>query len=515
MMHLLAGLPGILEEALNSLTAFDALLYYLPLGLLGLFRWSVWFVKKGAGAAYVPMLPNRHPATVSVITPVYREDPFHFRLAVRSWASERPLEIIAVIDSRDTDCIRQFEELQKMITETNLVLIVTDEPGKRPALVKGIQLASGEVCALADSDTLWEYGMLDVIRAPFIDPKVGGVATRQNVFNPTNVWQKVADIYLDIRFTEEMPFLAATGDRLTCLSGRTAVYRRSVLLPILDDFLNETFLGQKCISGEDKRFTYLVQGAGYSTRYQMNARVYTVAPRDFSTFIKQRIRWSRNSWRADLRALGEGWVWRRPVFALFLIDRMLAPFVGLFAPIFLTLTIVAGHWLLAGLIIAWWLASRTLKISAHLVERPTDIAIVPAYIAVNYLLLTLRVFALVTIRQQGWITRGAGRAGMNVLSLGATAGIFLLLVAAAVGYQRGANALHNEPRVIEAAAPSESLPSSADIAPGQRRGGDGAFSAVELRALGQAYLASGLTIEEFTNRLLNTAAEVNDEDDDR
>ena len=35
---------------------------------------------------------------------------------------------------------------------------------------------------LADSDTRWEPGLLAAVLAPFADPAVGGVGTRQNAY---------------------------------------------------------------------------------------------------------------------------------------------------------------------------------------------------------------------------------------------------------------------------------------------------------------------------------------------
>ncbi len=49
---------------------------------------------------------------------------------------------------------------------------------------------------------------------------------------------------------------------MSCLSGRTAAYRRDILVPALGEFLDQRFIGQLCMSGEDKRLTSLVLKAG-------------------------------------------------------------------------------------------------------------------------------------------------------------------------------------------------------------------------------------------------------------
>jgi cellulose synthase/poly-beta-1,6-N-acetylglucosamine synthase-like glycosyltransferase len=62
------------------------------------------------------------------------------------------------------------------------------------------------------------------------------------------------------------------------------------------------------MSGDDKRYTCLVVQSGYRTCVQLNAHIHSTFKPDFSGFIKQHVRWSRNSLRSDLRALYEGWV---------------------------------------------------------------------------------------------------------------------------------------------------------------------------------------------------------------
>ena len=63
------------------------------------------------------------------------------------------------------------------------------------------------------------------------------------------------------------------------LSGRTAVYRRSVLMEIQEEFMNETFWGVPCLSGDDKRLTTLTLERGYLTYMQRTAQVWSTCER--------------------------------------------------------------------------------------------------------------------------------------------------------------------------------------------------------------------------------------------
>src|SRR5690606_20809696 len=135
-------------------------------------------------------------------------------------------------------------------------------PGKRAALAAGVDAATTEIVVLVDSDVIWEADVLQKLKMPFIDPKIGGVGTRQNMYpsdgrKPT-IWERLADIYLDIRYADEVPATTRWGRAVSCLSGRTAAYRTALLQSLREPFLNETFMGTHCMSGDDKRYTSLV-----------------------------------------------------------------------------------------------------------------------------------------------------------------------------------------------------------------------------------------------------------------
>uniref|UniRef100_A0A831X7I5 Glycosyltransferase n=2 Tax=Thermorudis TaxID=1649508 RepID=A0A831X7I5_9BACT len=398
-------LPAAIQapEQVGALAAWASdrypyLLLYIPLGLFGALRWFTWLMRKIPAMLYRPAI-TPYRATTAIVTPVYREDPEIFRRAIESWIANRPNEIIAVIDVTDTTCLRIAQEYPEVR------VIVTDVPGKRPALVEGILAARSEIVVLVDSDTIFASQVIDQVLRPFADPRVGGVGTRQKVYQPRTIWQRIADIYLDMRYADEAPALTQMGQAVSCLSGRTAAYRRAILLPLLDDFLHETFLGKACMSGEDKRLTTLVLRAGYRTYHQGSALVWSTFPPDFRTFVKQRIRWTRNSYRSDLRAMWEGWVWRHPYLAFVLLDKAISPYtllVGLTAFLF---ALGRGHWAVALLIAIWWLLSRAIKIWPHLRRHPRDIAILPVFILVTFLMSFVKAYALATVHHHKWLTR--------------------------------------------------------------------------------------------------------------
>jgi cellulose synthase/poly-beta-1,6-N-acetylglucosamine synthase-like glycosyltransferase len=277
------------------------ILALIPLGILGSIRWSSWAIRRFVAMFYRPILPG-YFEPLTVVVPVYQEDPQVFTTALESWLQNPIVEVICVVDVTDDACMaisRHHEELWGRVRT-----IVTDVPGKRDALVTGWRAATTPLVALVDSDTIWEKDVAIWATVPFKDPAVGGVGTRQNVYEPHGLWQNAADLYLDYRYYDEIAAQSTVGQAVSCLSGRTAIYRRELLLQFEDDFLNETFLGVRCMSGDDKRLTTLLLEHGHKTILQREARVWSTFPSEFHRFTQQRIRWARNTWRSDLRATG-------------------------------------------------------------------------------------------------------------------------------------------------------------------------------------------------------------------
>jgi len=62
-------------------------------------------------------------------------------------------------------------------------------------------------------------------------------------------------------------------------------------------------------------------------------------------------------------------------------------------------------WLPVAILLAWYVLSRGVKIIPHLLRRPADIALLPAYVVVNFATAIIRIYSLLTLNQQDWITR--------------------------------------------------------------------------------------------------------------
>lgn len=391
------------------------LVLYIPLSIIGLWRWTYWVVRRACAALYRPRIApwpkGIPPLRTSVVTPVYNEDPVVFRAALESWIKNGVDEIIAVIDSSNTHHIIDFERNYRNngLSKTKCRLVVTPKPGKRAALCDGIEHATGDIIALVDSDTIWDDDVLAKTRPYFSDGKIGGATVAQRIQNPDTTANVMFDILLWTRYTEEVPFLLGTGRAFNTLSGRTAFYRREAIFN--EDYDNihalrhEFFLGTRGISGDDKRLTHLIVSQGWHTAFVIGPTVYTPGLNSTKKFLKQRLRWIRNSWRADLRAVGRGWVWSHPALALFMIDRFFQPVFMLIGPVVMVIALAYQEWLFAGILLAWWIVSRFVRIFGYFRRYPKRIIYLPAYIIYGYINAVLKIYAFATLLEHSWATR--------------------------------------------------------------------------------------------------------------
>ena len=391
-----------------------SILPFIPLGVVGTITWSLWALRRLYGATYKPF-QGTFRSTTSVVVPVYMEEPDVLLRAIRSYLANNIGEVILVVDWKDS---LNIENIRKNFTPKdfpNVKLIVTEEPGKRPALARGIREATGEIVVLSDSDTSWAENLLEEILKPFSDPEVAGVSARQNVENAEKsvIW-RIENWLLDLRYKDFVPGMSVDGV-VNCLSGRTAAYRRSLLLPVLDELTGETFLGKTCVGGDDVRLTHLMLIRGYKTVYQSTARAQTVYSGGFRLFVRRKVRWSRNSYRANLRAFWDGWVWQKPwILPVSIFHATITPYtfaLGALATLYLALTHPGTVTTIFGVAFSFpllWLifsiSGRSFKGLSHLRQAPGDLslAIIITFLML-FVMIPVKLFSLVTMNSQGWV----------------------------------------------------------------------------------------------------------------
>jgi N-acetylglucosaminyltransferase len=397
---------------------------WLPLGIAGIIVWSLWLYRWLLSRRYRPLV-NGFQATTSVVVPSFREDPDILMQCLNTWMAQNPSELIIVPDLADREVIARLN--QAAARDPRIRVIPFQHSGKRSALGVGIKAARYEILVLTDSDTRWEPGLLEAVQMPFVDPKVGGVSTRQNVYKRwSSIWRVIADWIIDLRYYDYVPAMGRAG-AVVCISGRTAVYRRSAVLPVLEHLEHEFFFGKRCVAGDDGRLTWLVIASGYKTVYQSNAKALSMFPTGLRAFVKQRVRWSRNSYRTYLTALWNGWLWKVPFVSQVTVLQILLTPVTMGATLaYLFFSRMDYTWVGVGLAALWICAGRLIRSASHIVRKPADLLLLPVVaLVVIFISLPIKAYAFVTMNKQGWLTRHAdqiGGDGQSAASLKDTVG---------------------------------------------------------------------------------------------
>jgi hyaluronan synthase len=377
---------------------------WLPFGFLGFISLSVFVARRALTALYRPY-GGDFSAAATVVAPAFREDPDILERAVRSWLAAGANEVIVLIPIREEHNLERARTLAAQLRR--MCVLPMADSAKRVCLDAGIRAASNEYVVLSDSDTLWEPELLREVLKPFADATIAGVGTRQRVLDPySSVWRRAADWLLDSRYLCYVPAMSRRGG-VSCLSGRTAAYRRSVILPLLGELVDERFFGRKCVAGDDGRLTWLVLSAGHRTVHQATALAWTMMPDTARGFISQRIRWSRNSYRCYLRAIGRGWLLRQPLITrVSVLQGLLAPLALMVGYAFAATALVRGDGLAVATWAIWVMAGRGLRAFDHLRSNPRNIMLIPFMTVLILGVFTLlKFFTFVTMNRQAWITR--------------------------------------------------------------------------------------------------------------
>ena len=252
-----------------------------------------------------------------------------------------------------------------------MTVLVTAVPGKRHALRAGGRPRRTPLVALVDSDTSWAPDAARRLRMPFADPTVGGDRGAAERRRPQRAAAAGERHVPRLRYFDELAGQTVAGRSVSCLSGRTAVYRRSILERVADAFLAETFLGVPCMSGDDKRLTSLTATLGYATVLQRSARVWSTFPG-----TPAHLRPAAGAVGSQHLAVGPARAVPRPVGVAPAVPRVLhgrqgrrrlhaARRAGL--P---RVALVHGDLAFAAALLGWWWVSRAPQILPHLRRGP-------------------------------------------------------------------------------------------------------------------------------------------------
>lgn len=256
--------------------------------------------------------------SVTFVVPAKNEED-NIRETIRRFGNVHyPKEKIEVVVINDGSTDRTLEEMRKGIADIQdrvARTVVVDweiNQGKRHGMAEGVKQAQNDIIIFIDSDSFIEPDGVRHLVKYFKDPTIGAVSGHTDVHNSdTNILTQMQTIRYYIAFTVYKAAESAFGC-VTCCPGCCSAYRRAYITPVIDEWLNQKFLGSTCTFGDDRSLTNFVI-RDYRAVYSREARAYTVVPDTFSKYVKQQQRWKK-SWIRET-FIASTFMWKKNFFA--------------------------------------------------------------------------------------------------------------------------------------------------------------------------------------------------------
>ncbi len=260
----------------------------------------VLFLKyKPVKAVSDQMLP-----TLTVIVPAYNEGELVWKTLMSLSKSDYPQEKIQLLAIDDGSKDNTWAWMQKAKAELGDRVTILKQPknqGKRHALYRGFNLGTGEIFVTVDSDSLVKEDTLRQMVSPFVGNKeCGAVAGNVRVLNNQHAF---IPKMLNVSFTFSFEFIRSAQSTLgsvLCTPGALSAYRKDAVMACLNDWINQTFMGQASDIGEDRAMTNMILKQGYKVKFQRNAYVYTNTPEKYKNLYQMFIRWERSNVRENI-----------------------------------------------------------------------------------------------------------------------------------------------------------------------------------------------------------------------
>ncbi len=291
-----------------------------------------------------PTLSDDELPSCMVIVPAYNEGRNVLNALESVMASDYPagkLEILAVDDGSVDDTWDWISEVAARSDNRIIPIKLEKNGGKRNALYYGITNSKADVIVTVDSDSVVFPDTLRVLNSPFIDPKIGGVAGNIRVLNT-----KDGSIprMMDVNFVFNFEIIRSAQSAIRsvfCTPGALSAYRRSAILPFLDEWVKQMFFGQTAHIAEDRALTTYLLRNGHEVVFQRDAVALTEVPSRYRTLCKMFMRWGRGDIRETM-VMYEFAFKKTNLHQLGIQFNLLMQTVWLITPVFLLPTLIYG-----------------------------------------------------------------------------------------------------------------------------------------------------------------------------
>lgn len=252
----------------------------------------------------IASVSDKELPTCTVIVPAYNEGKQVFDTLMSLASSDYPkhkLQIISIDDGSKDDTWDWMLDAKNKLGNRLDIYQQPKNKGKRHALYRGFNIGTGDVYVTVDSDSIVTEDTLRNLVSPFItDENCGAVAGNIRVLNNK---KDMLPKMLDVSFVMSFEFVRSAESNLNsvlCTPGALAAYRSTAVHKCLQQWINQTFMGQPSDIGEDRAMTNMILKQAKHVLFQKNAVAYTNVPDQYLGLYKMFIRWGRSNVRENL-----------------------------------------------------------------------------------------------------------------------------------------------------------------------------------------------------------------------
>jgi hyaluronan synthase len=273
--------------------------------ILSRFLFSLFYKPRAGRTAVLEEEP-----TVAIVMPAFNEEAAIARSVRSLLAVDYPadkLELVVVNDGSTDSTLAEIELIARGEPRVQVINFPQNR-GKRAAMAAGIRATEAEVVAFVDSDSMLERDALHVIVQGFAEPKVGAIAGHAEVLNTRETWitrMQAVRYFVAFRVCKAAESIFGA---VTCCSGCFSAYRRVAIMPALERWEHQRFLGRAATYGDDRSLTNFVL-RDWKVRYEERAKSRTIVPATFTLFLRQQLRWKR-SWTRESLIVSK-FIWRK------------------------------------------------------------------------------------------------------------------------------------------------------------------------------------------------------------
>ncbi len=230
--------------------------------------------------------PPGKPEPVSIVMPCYNEAESIGKAIENLLNLNYPKDMIEIIVVDDRSKDNSVEIVQKYVKKYKNVRLIVNERNSGGAAEPtniGIKAAKYDYIAVADADSYPEKdALLKMIGFLQKDKTIGGVTGAVlGKGNETFMQQMQYLEYVVISFARK---LLDYVDSVYVTPGPFALYRKKILFEIgLFDTKNMT---------QDIEIVWRMMSHGYKARMSLSAKIYSITPKTFKKWWRQRVRWN-------------------------------------------------------------------------------------------------------------------------------------------------------------------------------------------------------------------------------